>query len=88
MLTAPLAQAVVLRRVKSQQVNGRPIVELPSKSTTVVELDFSDRELAFYRGLEAKQQDAFEEYVREGFGVNYANILVCFSVTMWSFTCA
>ena len=67
-----------MRRVKSQQINGRPIVDLPPKTTTVVELDFSDSELRFYKALEARQQDAFQALLKKGYGVHYANILVSF----------
>lgn len=37
------AQGITLRRVKTQLINGKPIVVLPSKTTNIVELEFSDK---------------------------------------------
>ena len=34
------------------------------------------QEASFYTSMEKAQQDTFQEYVREGFTANYANILV------------
>ena len=71
-----IVQAVTMRRTKATKIDGQPIVELPAKTTRVVELDFSPRELQFYKALEERQQHTFHELVEEGLGVNYANILV------------
>ena len=55
--TAPLgAQAVTLRRVKSDQYNGRPIVVLPPLEVSVESLLFSEEEENIYLAFEAKMQ--------------------------------
>ena len=69
----------MLRRTKATQIDGRPIVVLPPKTTRVVELDFSPQELIFYKALEKRQQDKFQDMMEESnnrLGSNYANILV------------
>ena len=50
------AQAVTLRRVKSDQYNGRPIVVLPPLEVSVESLLFSKEEEAIYLAFEAKTQ--------------------------------
>ena len=50
------AQAVTLRRVKSDQYNGRPIVVLPPLEVNVESLLFSEEEEAIYTAFEAKMQ--------------------------------
>lgn len=50
------AQAVTLRRVKSDQYNARPIVVLPPLEVNVESLLFSEEEEAIYTAFEAKMQ--------------------------------
>lgn len=69
-------QAVTLRRMKSDQYNGQPLVVLPPKVITLSEVQFSEEEEAIYRAFEEKSQLDFKEYVRKGFGANYSHILV------------
>ncbi|KAK9908100.1 hypothetical protein WJX75_002756 [Coccomyxa subellipsoidea] len=69
-------RAVTLRRMKSDQYNGQPLVVLPPKVITVSEMQFSEEEEAIYTAFEDKSQLDFKEYVRKGFGANYSHILV------------
>eukprot|EP00178_Gracilaria_changii_P001837 TRINITY_DN125_c0_g2_i1.p1 TRINITY_DN125_c0_g2~~TRINITY_DN125_c0_g2_i1.p1 ORF type:complete len:908 (-),score=186.98 TRINITY_DN125_c0_g2_i1:2791-5514(-) len=47
-----LLGVVLLRRAKEDRVDGKPILELPEKTTNVRELKFTKTELQYYQGLE------------------------------------
>lgn len=77
-MTAML-QAVMMRRTKATQMDGRPIVVLPPKTTRIVELEFSPQELVFYTALEKRQQEKFKDLLDESDGrlsSVYASFLV------------
>lgn len=72
-----LLKAIMLRRKKDSQLEGKPILVLPTKSEHIVYAKLSDDELDFYKQLEEKAQVLFSKYLREGsVGKNYSNILV------------
>ncbi|KAG5969926.1 hypothetical protein E4U58_000917 [Claviceps cyperi] len=72
-----LLKAVMLRRKKDSLLDGKPILELPSKTEHVVYAELSTDERDFYKQLEEKAQVLFSKYLREGsIGKNYSNILV------------
>ncbi|KIV97015.1 hypothetical protein PV10_00822 [Exophiala mesophila] len=74
-----LLRAVLLRRTKQSKINGKPILQLPPKHTTVERVAFNADELAFYQALEKKAQVQFNRYVANGsggIGQNYSNMLV------------
>jgi SNF2 family DNA or RNA helicase len=70
-------KAILLRRTKQSEIDGKPIITLPPKSTEIQHVVFSDAELEFYQALESKTQIQFNKYLRQGtVGKNYSNILV------------
>ncbi|TPX13914.1 uncharacterized protein E0L32_005614 [Thyridium curvatum] len=70
-------KAIMLRRMKNSQIDGKPILNLPPKTEEVKHVVFSDDEQGFYKALETKAQLQFNKYVRAGtVGKNYSNILV------------
>ncbi|RFU80480.1 snf2-related [Trichoderma arundinaceum] len=72
-----LLKAVMLRRKKDSQLDGKPILRLPQKSEEVVYADLSGDERDFYNQLERKSQVQFSKYLRDGsVGKNYSSILV------------
>ncbi|KAM4063413.1 zinc finger, c3HC4 type (RING finger) domain-containing protein [Hirsutella rhossiliensis] len=72
-----LLKAIMLRRKKDSQLNGKPILNLPSKDESIVYAKLSPDERGFYKQLEQKSQVLFSKYLREGsIGKNYSNILV------------
>ncbi|OAA55488.1 SNF2-related protein [Cordyceps fumosorosea ARSEF 2679] len=72
-----LLKAIMLRRKKNTMLDGKPIVELPKKTESVVYAELSEDERDFYNQLEVKAQVQFSKYLREGsIGRNYSNILV------------
>lgn len=70
-------KAILLRRTKQSQIDGKPIITLPPKTIETQHVVFSDDELAFYQALESKTQIQFNKYLRQNtVGKNYSNILV------------
>lgn len=53
----------MLRRQKTTEIDGRPIVNLPPKHITVDNVEFSDDEMAIYKALETKSQLKLNKYL-------------------------
>lgn len=69
--------AVTMRRLKTTQFEGRPIIELPKREVNVVVAPFATQaEREWYEAIENQMQIQFNRYVRDGFEANYACILV------------
>ncbi|OAQ62554.1 SWI/SNF family DNA-dependent ATPase Ris1 [Purpureocillium lilacinum] len=72
-----LLRAIMLRRKKDSELEGKPILKLPSKTEEIVHAELCLDERHFYKQLEEKSQVQFSKYLREGsIGKNYSNILV------------
>ena len=72
-----LLKAVLLRRMKSSKIDGKPIIELPPVMTEVKHAVFSPDEMDFYTALESQTQLQFNRYLKAGtVGKNYSNVLV------------
>lgn len=72
-----LLKAIMLRRKKNSQLDGKPILRLPEKTETIVYAELTPEERDFYDQLEKKSQVQFSKYLRAGsIGKNYSNILV------------
>jgi SNF2 family DNA or RNA helicase len=72
-----LLRAILLRRTKKSEIDGKPILQLPEKTTVEDRAIFSKDELDFYKALESKAQIQFNKYLRNGsIGRNYSNALV------------
>ncbi|KAK2739213.1 hypothetical protein FQN57_006656 [Myotisia sp. PD_48] len=72
-----LLKAILLRRTKTSEIDGKPILQLPPRVTEKVHAVFNKDELEFYTALETKSQLQFNKYMRAGtVGRNYSNILV------------
>jgi len=70
-------KAIMLRRMKSSEIDGKPILVLPPKTREDEFVVFSEDEKKFYQDLEARSQVQFNKYLRQGtVGKNYSNILV------------
>jgi len=59
-----LLKAVMLRRQKTSEVDGKPILNLPAKHTKLDSVEFSDEEQEIYKALETKSQIQFNKYLR------------------------
>lgn len=72
-----LLKAVMLRRQKNSEVDGKPILNLPAKHVALDNVEFSDDETGIYKALEAKSQIQFNKYLKQNsVSANYACILV------------
>lgn len=72
-----LLKAIMLRRMKTSTLDGKPLLDLPPKTEEVSYAVFSEDERTFYNNLENKTRITFNKYLRAGTtGKNYSNILV------------
>ncbi|TEY40756.1 hypothetical protein BOTCAL_0423g00060 [Botryotinia calthae] len=70
-------KAILLRRTKKSQIDGKPIINLPPKFEHIDHVVFSKDEQEFYQALKDKTQLQFNKYRKAGtVGKNYSNILV------------
>ncbi|KAJ7217158.1 SNF2 family DNA-dependent ATPase [Mycena pura] len=70
---------VMLRRTKTQQINGKVLVELPSRTINVISCDFNASEQAFYTALETKMESVVDKLMKQsaaGGGSAYIGVLV------------
>lgn len=72
-----LLKAIMLRRMKTTVIDGKPILNLPPKVEHIEHVEFSEGEKEFYTNLQDKSQVIYGRYVRNNtVGKNYSNILV------------
>ncbi|KZT61694.1 hypothetical protein CALCODRAFT_427408, partial [Calocera cornea HHB12733] len=61
-----LFRTCLLRRNKSSTLDGKCLIELPSKHVQLVTLDFSKEERAIYSAVEGHAQVEFNRFLRQG----------------------
>jgi len=72
-----LLKAILLRRTKKSQIDGKPILQLPEKHTVETRAIFDKDQLDFYQALETQSQIQFNKFVKNGtVGRNYSKALV------------
>ncbi|KAI1875149.1 hypothetical protein JX265_004207 [Neoarthrinium moseri] len=72
-----LIKAIMLRRTKQTEINGKPIITLPPKTEIVDHIIFSEDEQSYYRDLERDSQVKFSRFLKEGLvGKRYTAALV------------
>ncbi|KAI0039548.1 hypothetical protein FA95DRAFT_1684246 [Auriscalpium vulgare] len=70
-------RAVMLRRQKTDLLNGQPLLDLPGRYVSVVPCEFDPEEHQFYQALENKIEEAMEKFVKSGDVMkNYTNVMV------------
>lgn len=70
-------KAILLRRVKTSLIDGKPIITLPEKREEIQHVIFDEDQQAFYSALETKSRLQFNRYIKaDTVGKNYSNILV------------
>lgn len=76
-LQTVLAPVMLRRRKDSKKADGTPIVNLPKKTISVVEAQFTPDEAEFYTQLETRMAKRFKKFADEGAVYdNYTNVLV------------
>ncbi|KAJ7172070.1 SNF2 family DNA-dependent ATPase [Mycena filopes] len=68
-------QQIMLRRTKTQQLNGKALVDLPPRTINIVSCKFDPSELAFYMALETKMEAVIDKLLRES-GSSYISVLL------------
>ena len=72
-----LLKALLLRRTKKSEIDGKPIINLPARTDEVRHAVFDEDQQSFYTALETQTQLQFNKYLRQGsVGRNYSNVLV------------
>lgn len=69
-------KAIMLRRTKSQTLNGRPLLELPGRNLDLIECQFDPAEKEFYVRLQDRMTSEVNKLVNENANVNYTHVLV------------
>ncbi|XP_050933964.1 LOW QUALITY PROTEIN: helicase-like transcription factor [Lates calcarifer] len=71
-----LVKCITLRRTKSSEVNGRPLVSLPEKTVCVEQVELSQAEREEYELARNEGRNTIRRYVAEGTVLrNYADVL-------------
>lgn len=71
-----LVKCITLRRTKSSEVNGRPLVSLPEKTVYVEQVEMSQTEREEYELARKEGKNTIGRYVAEGTVLrNYADVL-------------
>jgi SNF2 family DNA or RNA helicase len=67
----------MLRRRKTDIVNGKPLIELPERHLSIVPCDFDEDERQFYLALENKIDEAMQKFVKNNEVMkNYTNVML------------
>lgn len=67
----------MLRRKKTDNLNGKALVDLPARTIEIVPCDFDEEERSFYTNLEEKITSAMEKVMQAGdMQRSYTHILV------------
>ncbi|KAJ6490632.1 SNF2 family DNA-dependent ATPase [Mycena vitilis] len=71
-------QQIMLRRTKTQQLNGKALITLPTRTVNVISCAFDPSEQAFYTALETKMEGVIEKIIQQsgGGGSAYIGVLV------------
>lgn len=60
----------MLRRLKTDMLDGEPLVSLPGRDVAVVVCEFDEEERAFYTALQDKMQLALNKFIEAGTVMN------------------
>lgn len=72
-----MLKAILLRRTKFSKLDGKPLIQLPPRTTEKIHAVFSEDEQQLYDSLESKTQIQFNKYLKaNSIGKNYSSILV------------
>lgn len=70
-------KSIMLRRTKSSEIDGKPILNLPERTTETNHAVFDEDQEGFYRALELQTQIQMNKFLEEGKALkNYSYILV------------
>ncbi|CDH14933.1 related to ATP-dependent helicase ULS1 [Zygosaccharomyces bailii ISA1307] len=70
-----LLKAIMLRRSKTDKIDGKSILELPPKQVDIDEAQLEGEELEFYTNLEARNQKLAKKLLQRKVKGNYSSVL-------------
>lgn len=68
--------AIMLRRTKTQVVNGKPILSLPDRTVNMVECEFDQDEQEFYNALVERTDLTLNKFAKSGLTNKFTSVLV------------
>ncbi|TFY65094.1 hypothetical protein EVG20_g5717 [Dentipellis fragilis] len=70
-------KAIMLRRQKTDMLNGRALIELPKRNLDIIHCAFDDEERQFYESVEHRIEEQMQKLLRSGDVMkNYTHVLV------------
>ena len=70
-----IVDAMMLRRTKKDEIDGKPLVKLPKKTITLKELDFTSEERTIYEAYAGNAKKIIQKYMKKGTLLrNYAHV--------------
>ncbi|KAA1474425.1 hypothetical protein DENSPDRAFT_882790 [Dentipellis sp. KUC8613] len=70
-------KAIMLRRQKTDMLNGRALIELPKRNLDIINCAFDDEERHFYNSIENRIEEQMQKLIRSGDVMkNYTHVLV------------
>ena len=61
-----MLRKVMLRRTKDSELHGKKILQLPPKTTDMIELDFTEEERAIYAAIETAARVKVNKWFKAG----------------------
>jgi SNF2 family DNA or RNA helicase len=69
-------QKIMLRRLKTDEIDGKPLVTLPERRLDIIDCEFDRHEREFYDDLENRMEGAVERLMQQGSTKAYTSMLL------------
>lgn len=66
----------MLRRKKTDEINGKPILVLPDRNVAIVECQFDEDEMAFYTAMVERTEVTLNKFKKSGASNVFTSVLV------------
>lgn len=66
----------MLRRKKTDMVNGKPILVLPPRTVALVECEFEQDERDFYKAMAERTEVTLSKFAKSGASNTFTSVLV------------
>ncbi|WVO21837.1 uncharacterized protein IAS62_003157 [Cryptococcus decagattii] len=76
-----------VRRHKESELNGKKLLELPPKTTKIIDLQFTDEERQIYTAIENKYKITFNSFLRKGTVMKHYSIMLVMLTRLRQLTC-
>ncbi|OWZ52414.1 hypothetical protein C351_03689 [Cryptococcus neoformans c8] len=76
-----------VRRHKESELNGKKLLELPPKTTKIIDLQFTDEERQIYTAIENKYRVTFNSFLRKGTVMKHYSIMLVMLTRLRQLTC-